>query len=248
MNIVRFSLIAMLTTTVSQPCHAQAAKASGQDNFGYVISAETPSPSNAATAGAVQYNTTGGAADPNAPDPVKTCMAYLSTEAPPPRKKKNGPVRLVAKALASELKTDGSDMLKDTMFVFSAKDFDPYDKQAPKDKPYTLLEIQLVDGEQASLIKYPDNSGKIVGSYADGTIIAPAGRDTFIVAYPNGARGKMVKVNGIEYKIYRPDNTVTTIKKSMDGGYEISNSKTGFMGEANPDREGMQFEFGTKDF
>jgi len=180
-------------------------------------------------------------------DPVMSCMAYQSME-PPVKRKKRGPIRMVAKALTSEMGTDASDMLKDTVFVFSAKDVDPYDEKPPTNKPYTLMEIQYVDGSQASLIKYPDNSGKIVGGYADGTIIAPSGPNTFIVAYPNGVRGKLVKVSPMEYKIYRPDNTITTIKKTMDGSYEISNSKSGYMGTANPDREGMQFEFNTKNF
>lgn len=180
-------------------------------------------------------------------DPVMSCLAYKSMEPPAPRKKR-GPIRMVAKALTSELGTEGSDMLKDTVLVFSAKDVDPYEESPPKDKPYTLMEIQYVDGSQASLIKYPDDSAKIVGGYMDGTIIAPNGKNTYIVAYPNGVRGKLVKVSPMEYKVYRPDNTVTEIKKNMSGSYQISNSKGGYIGEANPDREGMQFEFKTKDF
>src|SRR5271156_74302 len=54
-------------------------------------------------------------------DPVMSCMAYKSMEPPAPRKKR-GPIKMVAKALSSELGTDSSDMLKDTIFVFSAKD------------------------------------------------------------------------------------------------------------------------------
>jgi hypothetical protein len=180
-------------------------------------------------------------------DPVMSCDAYKSMEPPAPRKKR-GPIKMVAKALGSELKTDSSDMLKDTIFVFSAKDVDPYDEAPPTNKPYTLMEIQYVDGSQASVVKYPDGSAKIVGGYADGTIIAPNGTNTYIVAYPNGVRGKLVKVSPLEYKVYRPDNTVTVIKKNMSGSYEISNSKSGYMGTADPDREGMQFEFNTKNY
>jgi hypothetical protein len=179
-------------------------------------------------------------------DPVKTCMAAQSMI--PVEEKKNGPVRLVAKALASEAKTNASDMLKDTIFVFSAKDIDPYDQGPPKNKPYTALEIRLIDGSSARLIKYPDNSGKIEGGFADGTIIAPSGTNTFIVAYPNGVRGKMVKLSNAEYKIYRPDNSITTIKQTVSGGYTMSNDKIGYMGTARPDRLGMQYEFNTKDF
>jgi hypothetical protein len=174
-------------------------------------------------------------------------MAAQSMQ-PTPEKRKNGPIRIVAKSLASELGTNSSDMLKDTVFVFSAKDVDPYDQGPPTNKPYTLLEIRYIDGSSASLIKYPDNSGKIVGGFADGTIIAPTGKNTYIVAYPNGVRGKLVKVSGVEYKVYRPDNSITTIKQTSSGGYEITNDKIGYMGTARPDRLGMQFEFNTKNF
>ncbi len=158
------------------------------------VSAETV---NAVPGTAPAVTTPATAAPPAAaaPDPIMTCDAYLSTLPPPDKKKGHHPIRLVAKALASELGTDASGMLKDSMFVFSAKDFDPYDKKAPKNKPYTLLEIQMIDGSEASVIKYPDNSGKVVGGFADGTIIAPSGPKTFIVAYPNGVRGKLVKVS-----------------------------------------------------
>jgi hypothetical protein len=191
---------------------------------------------------------TGRVVSPDPTDPVSNCMAAKSMESEVPQKRKNGPLRLIAKSLASEAGTESSDMLKDTVFVFSAKDVDPYDKSPPSDKPYTLLEITYIDGSSASLIKYPDNSGKIVGGFADGTIIAPTAKDTFIVAYPNGVRGKLVKISGSEYKIYRPDNSITTIKKTMSGGYEITNDKIGYMGSAQPDRLGMQFEFNTKNF
>jgi hypothetical protein len=166
----------------------------------------------------------------------------------PVEKKKNGPVKLIAKGLASELGTNASDLMKDTVFVFSAKDVDPYDQGPPSDKPYTALEMRFIDGSQGSLIKYPDNSGKIVGGFADGTIIAPINRNTFIVAYPNGVRGKMVKESDSLYKIYRPDNSVTTVKKTMSGDFSMTNDKIGYMGTARTDQLGMQFEFNSKDF
>ncbi len=187
-------------------------------------------------------------AAPAAPDPVLTCDAYLSTLPPPEKKKGHHPIRLVAKALASELGTDASGMLKDSMFVFSAKDFDPYDKKAPTNKPYTLLEIQMIDGSSASVIKYPDNSGKVVGGFADGTIIAPSGPKTYIVAYPNGARGKLVKVSNNEYDIYRPDNTITRITKTASGDFDMKNNKLGYLGTARTDTLGMQFEMHSPDF
>lgn len=207
-----------------------------------------PTTNSATTTSVTTSVTTTGAAAASQPDPVKTCEAYLSTLPAPPKKPGHHPIRLVAKALASELGTDGSNMLKDSMFVFSAKDFDPYDKKAPRNKPYTLLEMQMIDGSEASVIKYPDNSAKVVGGYADGTIIAPNGKSTYIVAYPNGARGKLVKVSGNEYDIYRPDNSITRITKTAGGDYEMSNSKMGYIGTARTDTQGMQFEMHSKDF
>jgi hypothetical protein len=189
---------------------------------------------------------TGRVVGPDPNDPVTHCMAYQSML--PVEKKKNGPLKLITKGLASELGTESSNMLKDTIFVFSAKDVDPYDQSPPTNKPYTLLEIRFIDGSSAELIKYPDNSGKVQGGFADGTIICPEGNNSFIVAYPNGVRGKMVKLSSNEYKIYRPDNSVTTIKKTMSGGYEITNDKIGYMGTARPDSLGMQFEFNTTNF
>lgn len=183
---------------------------------------------------------------PDLNDPVKTCMAARSME--PVEKKKNGPVKLVAKGVASELGSNASNMMKDAVFVFSARDIDPYDQGPPTNKPYTALEVRFIDGSLGSLIKYPDNSGKIVGSFLDGTIIAPINRNTFIVAYPNGVRGKMVKESDSQYKIYRPDDSVTTVKKTMSGDYSISNDKIGYMGTARTDQLGMQYEFNTTKF
>ncbi|MGH9548828.1 MAG: hypothetical protein ACRD3W_05600 [Terriglobales bacterium] len=182
------------------------------------------------------------------PDPIATCMAAQSMQ-PQPEKKKKGPIRFVAKALASEMGSDLGDMVKDSAFVFSNRDFDPWQEGPKKGKPYTALELQLVDGESAQVIRYPDDSAKVVGSYLDGTIIAPSGQqNTYIMAYPNGARARLVKVSSMEYKIYRPDNTVTTMKKEMSGEWQLDNSKIGYMGTAQPDREGMQYEFKSKDF
>ncbi|HEY9714818.1 MAG TPA: hypothetical protein V6C72_15225 [Chroococcales cyanobacterium] len=190
-----------------------------------------------------------GSIQASGPDPVKTCQAYLSEEAPPPtEKKKKRPGLFLAKALASELKTDGKNMLEDTAFVFSAKDFDPYARSAPTDKPYTALELTLVDGSQAQVIKYPDGSAKIVGSYLDKTVICPNGTDNFIVAYPNNVRSQMVRVNSDEYKIYRPDKTITYMKKTASGAWSVSNDKIGFMGTARPDFENLQFELNSSSF
>jgi len=187
-----------------------------------------------------------GPADPN--DPIHNCMAFKSTEPKPTHTKKKGPIRLVTKAIASELGTDAHEFLRDSMFFLSDKDnFDPYETKDPTDKPFVALEMQYIDGSQAHMIKYPDDSAKIVGGFADGTIIAPTSDDTYIVAYPNGVRGKMVQ-SGDSYKIYRPDKSVTTIKKTMSGDYEMTNDKLGYMGTARTDQQGMQYEFKTMNF
>jgi hypothetical protein len=180
-------------------------------------------------------------------DPVKTCMAAQSEQAKPVSTKK-GPIKVVTKALAKEFSVDSKNMLRDSILLFSAQDVDPYDRSAPKDKPYTLCEAQMIDGSQASVIKYPDGSGKVVGGFADGTIIAPSGKNTYIVAYPNGVRGKLVRESSSLYKIYRPDDSITTIKKTMSGGYSISNDKIGTMGDLRTDRLGMQYEFNSSTF
>ena len=180
-------------------------------------------------------------------DPVATCMATKST-LPVSDSGKKGPIKVVAHALGGEFANDSKNMLRDSILVFSAQDIDPYDRRTPKDgRPYTLCQVQLVDGSMASVIKYPDGSGKVVGGFADGTIIAPSGQNTFIVAYPNGVRGKMIKT-GSTYKIYRPDDSITTIKKTMSGDYQISNDKIGTMGTARTDQLGMQYEFNTSTF
>jgi hypothetical protein len=248
MTLVTSNIGAHGADSVNAVVHPPSTTAAPAANSTNSPAAGAPASEATTTAAAAQSGSTRPAVDPSAPDPVKTCEAYLSTLPPPEKKKGHHPVRLVAKALASELGTDASGMLKDSMFVFSAKDFDPYDKSAPKNKPYTLLEIQMIDGSEASVIKYPDNSGKVVGGFADGTIIAPSGPNTYIVAYPNGARGKLVKVSGIEYDIYRPDNTVTRIKKTAGGDYEMTNNKLGYIGTARTDTLGMQFEMHSKDF
>lgn len=189
----------------------------------------------------------GGVQHPEAADPVTTCMAAKS-EQPQPIKKKKGAIKVVSHALASEFSIDSKNMLRDSILLFSAQDIDPYDRSAPKDKPYTLCEATMIDGSQASVIKYPDNSGKIVGGFADGTIIAPTSQNTWIVAYPNGVRGKLVKESSAIYKIYRPDDSVTTIKKTMSGDYDISNDQIGTMGTLRTDQLGMQYEFNSKTF
>jgi hypothetical protein len=211
-------------------------------NYSYAAdtSTSTTAPSSIQLSGQVQHP------ESNA-DPVRNCMAAKS-EQPQPLKKKKGPIKVVTHALSSEFGTESKNMLRDSILLFSAQDIDPYDLSAPKDKPYTLCEATMIDGSSASVIKYPDNSAKIVGGFADGTIIVPIGQNTWIVAYPNGVRGKLVKESSALYKIYRPDESVTTIKKTMSGDYDISNNQIGTMGTLRTDQLGMQYEFNSKTF
>jgi len=181
------------------------------------------------------------AADPEVENALKNCLAAQPDK--PKVEKKSGPLRHVLKGLAGESKASFSDMGKDMVFVFSCQDIDPYAKKAPTNKPYTEMTVQLVDGSICSLVRYPDTSAKVEGGFADQTIIAPLNANTFVVGYPNGARGRMEKLPGGIIEIHRPDNTVTTFKKSEAGRYSIRNTKLGYMGEAVPDRNGVGFEF-----
>lgn len=176
---------------------------------------------------------------------LKNCMA---AQPEVQKDQKTGPLRYVFKGLGNEAKSNAKGMAQDMVFVFSAQDIDPYAKGPPKDKPYRLLSVQLVDGSRCSLIKYPDDSKKIVGGFADGTIIAPISPKTYVVGYPNGARGRLEKTSDGGAKIFRPDGSVTTLKKSMSGRFSIRNDKLGYMGDATPDRTGLQFEFKDSNF
>jgi len=178
-------------------------------------------------------------------DPIATCMA--AQPAPVEKKKHHDPVKLLFKGLASEMGTDMKDTMQDSVFVFSAKDVDPYKKKTPKDRPYTALEVQFVDGTTARVVKYPDGSARIDGAHFNGAVIAPSGVGTYIIAYPNGTRGKIVTIDD-GYRIYRPDNTITTLKQGMGGDYEINNNKLGYLGSAHSDKYGMQYEFASKSF
>lgn len=164
------------------------------------------------------------------PDPVQTCMAAQ----PPKAEKKRGPIRKVFRAIGSEVANDSANLLKDSIFVFSAQDIDPYTSKKPSKKPYVSYEMRIVDGSSATVTKFPDGSSRIDGSYLDGTILAPLAPRAMVIAYPNGARGKMVK-EGNEVKIYRPDKTITTLKQTMSGTYEATNDQLGYLGSARPE-------------
>jgi hypothetical protein len=165
---------------------------------------------------------------------LKNCQAGQPAPAQS-RPKKTGPLRYVLKGLGNEAKASASDMGKDMIFVFSCQDIDPYEKKTNKDKPYTALAIRMVDGSMSSLIRYPDDSARVEGGFADGTIVAPMGGNQYAVGYPNGTRGRLEKIPGGGCKVYRPDNTVTTLKKTASGGFSLRNTKFGYMGDAVPD-------------
>lgn len=154
-------------------------------------------------------------------------------------------VQAVGKGAASEVKATAVGLAQDSAFVFSVQDFDPYDKSSPPvDKPAIIMEMNMVDGSTCYLHRFPDNSLAVEGGFADNTAIVPTQQHEFLVKYPNGAQGRFVR-SGNDYKIYRPDNSVTTISKNPSGDYEIKNDKIGFMGTAHPDETGLQYELGT---
>lgn len=162
-------------------------------------------------------------------------------------KKKKHPVKNICKALAANYHQSMADMGKDLAFVFTASDWDPYNKtSAPVDKPAIILELNLVDGSTAYIWRFPDDSFAIQGSYLDNSVIVPikGENNEFIIKYTNGLTGRVVR-KGSTTTIYRPDNTVTTVEKSASGDYRISNDKIGYMGEAHADPTGVQYELGS---
>ena len=183
---------------------------------------------------------------------LKSCQAATWDEQAQEKQKKHskkGPLRKAAGHTAGFLATGIGNSTegvgRDLLFVFSARnDLDPYAGKAPSNKPYEFASFRLVDGTMCSLTKYPDGSEKIVGGFADGTIIAPVHKDKYVVGYPNGALGTMVKV-GEKYIIYRPDKTTTTVEKTASGNYKVHNSKFGYMGEGLADQTGLRYDFGS---
>jgi hypothetical protein len=162
------------------------------------------------------------------------------------KKKHKGPVKSFVKAIGKELGTSASDMAKDMVFVFSVQDIDPYEqKGVPMNRPAIVLKMNMVDGSSAYLRRFPDGSYAIEDGFANGTVLIPRkATNDYLVRYPNGVDGRMVKAPDGEIKIYRPDNTVTTFSKTPSGGYSMSNTKFGYMGEARPDRTGVNYEVG----
>lgn len=165
------------------------------------------------------------------------------------KKTHKGPVRnfvkAVAKGTAKELGTSAGDFAKDMVLVFSVQDIDPYEKKGPpKNRTAIILKFTMMDGTNCFLRRFPDGSYAIEDGFADGTVLIPR-EDTndYLVKYPNNTRGRMVK-HGDNVTIFRPDNTTTTVEKTMSGGYKVHNTKFGYMGEARPDSTGINYETG----
>lgn len=165
------------------------------------------------------------------------------------KKNHKGPVRnfvkAVAKGTAKELGTSASDFAKDMVLVFSVQDIDPYEKKGPpKNRTAILLKFTMMDGTNCFLRRFPDGSYAIEDGFADGTVLIPRQEtNDYLVKYPNNTRGRMVK-HGDSVTIFRPDNTTTTMEKTMSGGYTLRNTKFGYMGEARPDSTGINYETG----
>lgn len=167
------------------------------------------------------------------------------------KKKHKGPVRnfikTVAKGTAKELGTSFEDMAKDMVLVFSVQDIDPYEQKGPpKNRAAIVLKFTMADGSSCFLRRFPDGSYAVEDGFADGTVLLPR-RETrdYLVKYPNGVQGRMVKDNAGNITIYRPDKTVTTFSKTASGGYRAENTKFGYMGEARSDQTGLNYELGT---
>lgn len=150
----------------------------------------------------------------------------------------------VAKGTAQELGASAHDMAQDMVFVFSVQDIDPYDKtRAPSNKQCVVMEFTMVDGSTAYLHQFPDGSYAIENGFADGTVMVPTSPTNYIIKYPNGVSGTVVRQSD-QVTVYRPDHTITAVKKEPSGNYRISNSKFGYMGEARPDDTGNQYGIG----
>jgi hypothetical protein len=154
-------------------------------------------------------------------------------------KKAKHPVRSffkgVAKGTAKELGTSLHLMAEDSAFVFSVQDVDPYESnRPPRNKQAIVMEMTMTDGTTCYLHHFPDGSFAVEGGFADGTVILPRTATQYLVKYPNGVSGNLVRQRDL-MTIHRPDNTVTTFKRTAGGGWEVSNSKVGYIGEAHPD-------------
>ncbi|MDZ4836366.1 MAG: hypothetical protein SGJ27_21540 [Candidatus Melainabacteria bacterium] len=265
-------LIALATTTIScGAAHAQNAPA--QTENAQVVqtgsAAATPT-GHAADAPAASAPTTtiqsAGVTHTHVPDPVPPATEQIwqaeawaknrnspwltPADSDVEKKKHKGPVRSfvksVAKGTAKELGTSMHDMARDMVFVFSVQDIDPYEqKGVPANRPAIVLKFTMVDGTSCFLRRFPDGSYAIEDGFADGTVLLPR-KETgdYLVNYPNGFQGRMVKASDGNITIYRPDKTETKFTKNASGGYTATNTKLGYLGEARPDTTGVQYEVG----
>ncbi len=166
------------------------------------------------------------------------------------KKKHKAPIRnfikAVAKGTAKELSTSAEDFAKDMVLVFSVQDIDPYEsKGVPTKRPAIVLQFNMVDGSSCYLRRFPDGSYAIEDGFANGTVLIPRKESgDYLVKYPNGVNGRMVKDNTGNITIYRPDKTVTTVAKTASGAFSVSNTKFGYMGDARPDSTGLNYESG----
>lgn len=231
-----FVLSALLSSSL--PALSQAAVGSGTGASSPTLSVQTGAPADSAAAQAAAaaakqeafiVSELQGLHNLN-PDPLQTCEAAQ----PGKPEKHRGPLRKMVHGIAGEFAADASMFVKDSIFVFSAQDIDPYVTKPDPKKPYEAFELRIVDGSSAIVTRFPDGSAKVEGSYLDGTICAPLSRGSWVIGYPNGARGKLVQ-DGRNLVLYRPDKTITTMKPGMDGGYDAVNSKLGFIGTARPE-------------
>jgi hypothetical protein len=161
-------------------------------------------------------------------------------------KRRKHPVRRLVKNIGKNYAHAADEMGKDMAFVFSS-DFDPRDKRkAPVNKPAIVLEMSLVDGSTSYLWRFPDNSFAVQGGFADNSILVPIQNENreWVIKYPNGTTGRVVR-KGDTTTVYRPDDSITTIKKAPSGDYTVRNDKIGYMGEAHTDRTGLQYELGS---
>lgn len=231
-----FVLSALLSSSL--PALSQAAVGSATGASSPTLSVQTGAPADSAAAQAAAaaakqeafiVSELQGLHNLN-PDPLQTCEAAQ----PGKPEKHRGPLRKMVHGIAGEFAADASMFVKDSIFVFSAQDIDPYVTKPDPKKPYEAFELRIVDGSSAIVTRFPDGSAKVEGSYLDGTICAPLSRGSWVIGYPNGARGKLVQ-DGRNLVLYRPDKTITTMKPGMDGGYDAINSKLGFIGTARPE-------------
>jgi hypothetical protein len=172
---------------------------------------------------------------------------WLQSADPATEKKSHkGPVKSLLKGLGKELGASLDAMAKDMVLVFSVQDIDPYEvKSPPTNRPAIILKFNLIDGSSCYLRRFPDNSFAIEDGFADGTVMVPTDKpNEYIIKYPNGAKGRVVRQGTSTVTVYRPDKTVTTVSKTASGGYSVRNDQLGYMGEARPDRTGINYELG----